>query len=98
MKARARFDLDGIALSAEGDSPMVIAILRRRTTAGLELLMPESGDFTVPWAHVNSAEVDLVQGTIRVSFESTYAKGENWLRGATVLVGRWTDRFTMGAG
>ena len=93
MKARPRIDLDGVPLFAEGREGGVLAIMRYRTTEGLELLMPESGDFVVPWAHVDSASVDLAQGSLRVTFDAEWAASENWLRGASVLVGTWTDRM-----
>ena len=48
MKARPRIDLDGVPLFAEGHEGGVLAIMRYRTTEGIELLMPGDGiDFDV---------------------------------------------------
>lgn len=76
---------------------MVVAIFRYRTTEGLVLLVPESADVLVPWAHVKAAAVDLAAGTLRIELEPSYVDRQNWLRGARVLVGSWTDRFVMGS-
>jgi hypothetical protein len=92
---RPRFDLDGIPLHASPDQTMVLAILRHRTSAGLEMLMPESGDFTIPWSAVRSATVDLAAGQINIALTEEYSSKENWLRGHDRLVGRWIDRFQM---
>ena len=59
MAGRPRIDLDGVALADERDDTMVLAIFRYRTREGLVLLMPESGEFLVPWSVVDGAEVDL---------------------------------------
>ncbi len=67
--------------------------MRYRTTEGIELLMPESGDFVVPWRNIQEARIDLAHGTIRIAFDTAWAAGENWLRGATALEGTWTDRL-----
>jgi hypothetical protein len=93
MKARPRIDLDGVPLFAEGHEGGVLAIMRYRTTEGIELLMPESGDFVVAWRHVTAADVNLAQGGLRIAFDAEWAAGEGWLRGATALVGTWTDRM-----
>ena len=93
MKARPRIDLDGVPLSEKDGDGNVLAIMRYRTTEGLEFLMPESGDFVVPWRFVEEAQVDLAQGRLRIAFSSEWAATENWLRGAHVLVGTWTDRM-----
>jgi len=93
---RPRFDLDGIPMHASADETMVLAILRHRTSAGLEMLMPESGDFTIPWSAVRSATIDLAAGQIEIGLTEAYSSNENWLRGHGQLVGRWTDRFQMG--
>ena len=93
---RPRFDLDGIPLHGEGSNGMVLAILRHRTTDGLDLLMPESGNFTVPWSLVRNALIDLPRGEIRIEFDTAFAAKENWLRGNDTLVGTWMDRHQMG--
>ena len=93
MKARPRIDLDGVPLAGEGTDGDVLAIMRYRTTDGLELLMPESGDFLVPWDAIQSANVDLAAGMLRVTFHPEWAATENWLRGSHVLIGNWTDRM-----
>jgi len=72
---------------------MVIAIFRYRTTDGLVLLIPESADVVVPWKSVKRANLDLSSGDLRVELDEGYVRGENWLRGATALVGRWMDRY-----
>ncbi len=91
--SRPRIDLDGVALHAEGNPHMVVAIFRYRTTDGLVLLIPESADVVVPWAQVKAASLDLASGDVRVQLDERYVRGENWLRGATTLVGKWMDRF-----
>ncbi len=96
MQARPRIDLEGVALSDERNPYMIIAIFRYRTTDGLLLLIPESADVLVSWSDVESAELDLRNGRVRVSFTESYVSGQNWLRGARTLVGEWTDRFKMG--
>jgi hypothetical protein len=93
MRARPRIDLDGVPLTGESAEGGVLAIMRYRTTEGLELLMPESGDFLVPWDVIESADLDLAAGVVRITFQPEWASTENWLRGARVLVGSWTDRM-----
>jgi hypothetical protein len=93
--ARPRIDLDGVSLVDAARPPMVVAIFRYRTTDGLVLLVPESADVLVPWAHVESAAIDLGAGTLRIALEASYVERQNWLRGARVLLGTWTDRFVM---
>ena len=95
MNARPRIDLDGVALHDENNADMVVAIFRYRTTDGLVLLIPESADVTVPWTAVESANLDLISGHVRLGLAESYVKAENWLRGARVLTGRWLDRYTM---
>ena len=92
---RPRVDLDGVALEDERDPHMVVAIFRYRTTAGLVLLQPESVDVVVPWDAVRGASLDLQEGLLRVELDASYVAKHNWLRGATTLVGRWTDRMLM---
>jgi len=92
--ARPRIDLDGVTLSdpdREHSAPLVI--FRRRTTAGLVLLMPESADFTVAWEHVVDASLDLKTGAVRLAFEPAWAAEQRWLRGATTVTGIWSDRY-----
>jgi len=92
---RPRIDLDGVALSDPQNPHMVVAIFRYRTTAGLVLLVPESADVLVPWAAVEAASLDLRAGRVEVRLAASFVAKENWLRGAQLLVGRWTDRFEM---
>jgi hypothetical protein len=96
MQARPRIDLEGVALSDERNPYMVIAIFRYRTTDGLLLLIPESADVLVSWSDIESSELDLKTGRLRVRFTEGYVAAQNWLRGARTLVGEWTDRFKMG--
>lgn len=95
MPARPRIDLDGVSLVDEKRPPMVVAIFRYRTSEGLVLLVPESADVLVPWAHVESAGVDLASGELHIGLRADYVERETWLRGARSLVGTWTDRFVM---
>lgn len=95
MHARPRIDLEGVALADERNPYMVIAIFRYRTTDGLVLLIPESADVVVSWADVLEAGLDLKTGRLRLHLRDAYVASQNWLRGATVLVGEWTDRFRM---
>src|SRR5262245_27815634 len=95
MKARPRIDRDGVALVDERNPAMVVAIFRYRTTEGLILLIPESAEVLVPWAHVVETALDLRSGELRVALAPTYVAEQQWLRGAERLVGRWTDRFVM---
>ena len=97
MAGRPRIDLDGVALADERDDTMVLAIFRYRTQEGLVLLMPESGEFLVPWSAVAAADVHLPSGGLSIRFEPEFAQGKAWLRGATTLTGRWVDRFQMEA-
>jgi hypothetical protein len=93
---RPRIDLDGVAL-IDPDRPgtNVIGVFRHRTTDGLVILMPESGEIVVPWTAVKAASLDLVSGGLRIELEPRYTAEETWLRGAKTLTGRWLDRFTM---
>jgi len=77
---------------------MVLAIFRYRTTDGLVLVLPESADLLVSWAHIDETVLDLKGGTLRVRFTADYASRQGWLRGARTLVGTWTDRLVMGSG
>src|SRR5262245_31689279 len=95
LTMRPRIDLDGVALSDPENPHMVVAIFRYRTTAGLVLLVPESADVTVPWEAVESATLDLRGGKVEVRLASGFVARENWLRGARVLCGRWTDRLEL---
>jgi len=92
---RPRIDLDGVALCDERDPHMVVAIFRYRTTEGLVLLVPESADELVPWSEVRATTLDLKSGTLAVELEPAYVGARNWLRGATRLTGRWTDRVLL---
>jgi hypothetical protein len=93
---RPRIDLDGVAL-VDADKPggNVLAVFRLRTSQGLLLLMPESGEMLVPWSAVAGAELDLAAGLLRVRLVREYAEREAWARGAERLVGRWLDRVTL---
>ena len=92
---RPRIDLDGVALADERDPHMVVAVFRYRTTDGLVLLQPESVDVLVPWNVVLETALDLKTGVLTVALDAAYVARQNWLRGASRLVGRWTDRFLM---
>jgi hypothetical protein len=92
---RPRIDLDGVSLVDAKGPGMVLALFRYRTTEGLVLVLPESADLLVPWAHVEETALDLKNGTLVVKFTEPYAASQNWLRGATTLTGTWTDRLLM---
>lgn len=93
MHARPRIDLDGVPLADPKHPDMVLAIFRYRTTAGLVLLIPESADLTIEWANVTIADLDLESGEVELQFKPDWAKGQNWLRGTTTIVGLWIDRY-----
>jgi hypothetical protein len=95
--ARPRIDLDGISLVDEAAPPMVVAIVRYRTVAGLVLLVPESADVLVPWEHIEDARIELKSGRLLLELAPEYVARQSWLRGARRLVGTWTDRFLLGA-
>lgn len=96
--SRPRIDLDGVALmDAERKDSAPLIIFRRRTTAGLVLLIPESADLTVSWEHIASATLDLETGGLRVAFEPAWAATQGWLRGATAVAGVWIDRHVSPA-
>jgi len=76
---------------------MVVAVFRYRTSEGLVLLVPESADVLVPWAHVEEAKLDLASAEVSVRLAPAYVERQSWLRGARTLVGTWTDRFVMHA-
>jgi len=95
MKDRPRIDLDGVSLADDQNPHMVVAIFRHRTTDGLILLIPESAEVTVPWSEVEAADLDLRSGFLRIRLADGYVSSQNWLRGARLLTGRWTDRFLM---
>lgn len=98
MTARPRIDLDGVDLTDLKNPDMVVAIFRYRTVEGLLMLIPESADVLVEWRHVEEASLDLKTGAVKIRLAADYVRTQNWLRGATTLVGRWLDRFTMNAG
>ncbi len=98
MSQRPRIDLDGVTLVDAKGPPMVVALFRYRTTDGLVLGLPESADLVVAWEHVAETTLDLKDGTVVVRFTPAYAASQNWLRGATALVGTWTDRVVLTAG
>jgi hypothetical protein len=95
MQARPRIDLEGVALVDERNPYMVVAIFRYRTTDGLVLLIPESADVLVGWGDVVESGLDLRTGRVRIGLRDAYVASQNWLRGAAVLTGEWTDRFKM---
>ena len=76
---------------------MVLALFRYRTAEGLVLVLPESADILVPWEQVEETVLDLKGGTLRVRFAASYVERQGWLRGASTLVGTWTDRLVMTA-
>ncbi len=90
---RFRLDLDGVELK-DGNG-RVVCILRWRTVKGLLLRLPESTDVLVPWALIQSAQLDLGQGTVRVAFAPAARKELSWLQSWTELSGEWTDREVL---
>ena len=95
MTARPRIDLDGVDLADLNNADMIVAIFRYRTVEGLLFLIPESADVLVEWRHVEEATLDLKGGQMKIRLAADYVRGQNWLRGATTLVGKWLDRYTM---
>jgi hypothetical protein len=96
MSRRPRLDLDGVPLTDENDPYMPLCIFRHRSTEGLVLLIPESAEVLVRWGDVDEAAVDLANGSVRVRFKPEYVAGQNWLRGASTIVGQWLDRYVWG--
>jgi hypothetical protein len=92
---RFRLDLDGVDLK-DGNG-RVVCILRWRTVQGLVLRLPESTDVTVPWKLVDSARLDLSEGSVRVAFKPEARKELSWLGTWTELNGEWTDRSVLEA-
>jgi hypothetical protein len=95
MGERPRIDLDGVDLHDPRNDKMALAVFRYRTTQGLILLVPESAEVLVEWKNIRGARVDLQTGNVAIDLDESYVAGENWLRGATTLVGKWIDRFTL---
>ena len=95
MSERPRIDLDGVDLHDARNDKMPLAVFRYRTTRGLILLVPESAELLVEWKDIRGARVDLKSGNIAIDLLESYVEGENWLRGATTLVGKWVDRFVL---
>jgi len=95
MSERPRIDLDGVDLYDPRNDKMAIAIFRYRTTKGLILLVPESAEILVDWEHIRGTHLDLKSGNLTIDLDEAYVGSNNWLRGATSLVGKWIDRFTL---
>jgi hypothetical protein len=95
MASRARIDLDGVTLRDPESHGSAIAIFCRRTSYGLQLLIPESADFLVPWESIENAHIDMVAGAIRITFAPEYRATNHWLRGASTLEGQWLDRHVI---
>lgn len=93
MERRPRIDLDGVPLTDVNEPYMPLVIFRYRTTEGLVLLIPESGQILVGWEEVESASIDLSTATVEVTFRAEFVASQNWLRGATTVRGEWLDRF-----
>ncbi len=96
MAIRPRIDLDGVALcDPSGRTTGTLAVFRRRTVKGIVLLMPESGDFAVPWDDIEDASLDLQTGEVQIRFTAGYAAKQNWLGNAESLTGIWIDRSIL---
>jgi hypothetical protein len=93
MSQRPRIDLDGVALHDERNPLMPLAAFRYRTTLGVLLLIPESGEVLVRWADLEDARLDLVEGRVVLRFKAAYVEREQWLRGAREIAGEWLDRY-----
>jgi hypothetical protein len=94
---RSRIDLDGIPLTDPTNPYMTLAVFRFRTEEGLVLLIPESAETLVRWAHVEQAAIDLVAGRVELSLRPDFVAGQSWLRGARQLTGEWLDRQVLSA-
>lgn len=95
MSSRPRIDLDGVPLADPHNTLMPVVLFRHRTTQGLVLQIPESGEVLVPWEHIEAARVDLSAGRLEVTLSDELVKAQNWLRGAKHLVGEWLDRVAL---
>jgi len=95
--ARPRIDLDGVPLCDPERPLQAVVIFRYRTTEGLVVLIPESADVLIPWLSVVAVALDLKTGQLDVELSPDYVAANNWLRGASRLRGRWTDRMLMTA-
>ena len=95
MASRARIDLDGVTLRNPERHGSAIAIFCRRTSYGLQLLIPESADFLVPWDSIEHAHIDMVTGAVKITFTRNYCATNHWPRGAATLEGQWLDRHVI---
>jgi hypothetical protein len=92
-RERLRIDLDGVELKdANG---RVVCVLRKRTTRGLTVRLPESVDAEVPWAGIVSATLDLASGKVRLDLRKEGLKELSWLQPHPSLEGEWTDRHLL---
>jgi hypothetical protein len=92
-RERLRIDLDGVELKdANG---RVVCVLRRRTTRGLTVRLPESVDVDVPWAGIARASLDLATGKVRIELRHEALKDFAWLQTHLALEGEWTDRHLL---
>jgi hypothetical protein len=87
---RMRIDLDGVPL--KDPQGRVLCIFRFRTLEGLVLALPESIDVVVSWSAVAQAEVNLIDGKLKVVFSPTSPQCPRWLGEFDTLEGDWTDR------
>jgi hypothetical protein len=87
---RLRIDLDGVPLSDENGR--VTAVFRYRTRDALILNLPESIDVRVPWSLLESADLDLRTGRLRLAFTEAALRELRWLSGHRILQGEWLDR------
>lgn len=94
MHQRPRIDLDGVALTDVANPLMPLASFRYRTTEGLLLLIPESGELLVRFEDVEHARLELTTGRFEIAFRRSFAESQQWLRGAQVVTGDWLDRYT----
>ena len=94
MQQRPRIDLDGVALTDVANPLMPLASFRYRTTDGLLLLIPESGELLVRFEDIEHAKLELTTGRLEIAFRQPFAEGQQWLRGARVVNGDWLDRYT----
>ena len=88
-----RIDLDGVPLDDEDGR--TTALFRFRTTSGVLLSLPESGDVTVPFSDLAEASLDLATGQVRLRFTDEAGPRHRWLGRARTLLGTWIDRRVL---
>jgi hypothetical protein len=92
-KERLRIDLDGVEL--KDPNGRVVCVLRRRTTRGLTVRLPESVDVDLPWSAISRASLDLASGKVRIELRKEGLGDFPWLQPLAAIEGEWTDRHLL---